>query len=273
MFRVLLLLVLLTPGCLWAAVEQLHYRASYHGLLSGGKTLTIADVILTTLEKRPAGFDMPVMETQLEVSSALNSYVEKRYPFRLRFRSSYRLAPRELFAMEAYRNTTRLKHELTWVDHDTGKVLRFRPRGKRAGQYAVPPLLSSWLENESEIGFHKPARHAAQAGLLDRLAMLQAVRGMELVTGAELNLPVTDGKRLYRYRIRVEGRQLQSLAGRQLMAWKLRFQAVEEGDDEPVHRPVDVWLADDPVRTPLLFENHHPLGRFVVQLVDLSVVE
>ncbi|WP_456413507.1 DUF3108 domain-containing protein [Thiolapillus sp.] len=256
-------LLLVSPVLPFA--ETLHYEASYTGVFSAGEILPIAAV---RLDSNNAELPVPEKAIQLtmEVTSAPYPFVERHFPFRVRYRSIYAPRGQQVLALEKYEKTSRLKHEINWVDAGQGKLMRFRPKGKSAGEQLFPAVLQPWLKPGQRFEFHKYARHPVEDGLLDWLSMLQVMREKPLATGQEYVFSVTDGKRLYRYHVRVRKKQQIEAGGKKQLAWKLRFDAVEEGKRQPAHRPLYVWLADDAGRTPLLFENRHPLGRFVVRL-------
>lgn len=265
----MLLLAVLYPGFSVVSAETLRYEASYKGLFSAGKNLPIAAVQLNR-EKLHLPLLGTAIQITLSVTSEPHAFVEKHFPFRVRYRSMYAPDEKHILALEKYEKTTRVKHEIDWIDSTNGQILRFRHKGKKAGERLFPVSLQKWLDPGETFEFHKYSRHAIEDGLIDRLYLLQALRNLPLETGREYAFNVTDGKHLYHYRVRVQRRQRIVVGGKQHDAWKLRFDAVEERKQKPAHRPLYVWLADDGQRTPLLFEHRHPLGRF---LVSLSAVQ
>ena len=246
--------------------ETLQYEASYMGPFSAGKSLPIARVdLISEYHALPSGEE--VLQTTMQVTSRPYEFVEKHFPFRVRYRSLYSPKRKHMLAVEKYEKTNRVKHEIGWVDVVQQRLLRFRKKGKYAGQRVFPASLQTWLSPGQSFEFHKYFCHGFPKGLLDWLSMLQVMRASPLKTGDEHQFSVTDGKHLYYYSVKVQKQHfLEMMDGTQRRAWKLRFDAQEYGETEPVHRPLYVWLADDERRTPLLFENRHPLGRFVVRL-------
>ncbi len=256
--------------CTLVRAESLHYEASYKGPFSAGKHLPIAAVQLDSeYMALPSG--ERVLQSTMRVTSKPYDFVEEHFPFRVRYRSLYAPGRKHMLALEKYEKTSRIKHEISWVDVDGRKLLRFRHKGKNVGQRLFPVSLQKWLEPGEHFEFHKYFRHGFPKGLQDWLSMLQVVRTLPLETGRVYRFPVTDGKHLYHYTVKVQKQHnIEMMDGNRRKAWKLRFDAIEEGEPGPAHRPLYVWLADDTQRTPLLFENRHPLGRF---LVRLSTVE
>jgi hypothetical protein len=265
----ILLAAVLHPGFSVVSAETLRYEASYKGPFSAGKNLPIAAVQLEREKLRLPALGAAIQIT-MSVTSEPYAFVEKHFPFRVRYRSIYSLDKKHVLALEKYEKTSRVKHEIDWIDSTNGQLLRFRHKGKKAGERLFPVSLQKWLQPGETFEFHKYSRHGFEDGLIDRLYLLQALRRALLEKGSKYAFTVTDGKHLYHYRVRVQGRQRINIGGKQRNAWKLRFDAVEEGEQKPAHRPLYVWLADDAQRTPLLFEHRHPLGRF---LISLSTVQ
>lgn len=265
----ILLIVAVQLSCSIVSAEALRYEASYEGVFSANKRLPIAVVQLDSkILQLPVLGD--VTQLSLGVTSEPYPFVEQKFPFRLRYRSLFVPGAEHVLAREKYVKSRKVKHEITWVDTEQRRLLRFRHKGKSAGKHSFPPLLQRWLEPGEQFEFHKNVRHRFEDGLLDWLSMLEVIRKQPFAAGKEYAFSVTDGKLLYRYRVKVQNRRWIDVGEKKRKAWKLRFDAVEEGKRGPAHRPLYVWLADDAQRTPLLFENRHPVGRF---LVSLSVVQ
>jgi hypothetical protein len=260
-----LLLILAALASPVLLAETLYYEASYQGLFSAGQPIAIAAV---SLETDPADqvAGEGLLQSEMQVTSLPYAFVEKHYPFRVRYRSIWDSGSRELLAMEAYEKTSKLKHQIIWVDRDGKRMQRFRARGKRAGQQVFPVSLQHWLAPGETFQFHKYGRHKVPEGMLDWLSMLQDIRGRNLKYGRRFRYDVTDGRHLYRYRVKVEKRHLLKVDGQNRWTRKLRFEATEEGVSGPAHRPVYVWLTDDGRHTPVQFESRHPLGRFTIRL-------
>ncbi len=262
-----LLFLVVIPGT--ALAETLYYEATYQGLFTAGQPVRIAAISLETgpLEQAESS---GLVQSVMRVTSEPYAFVEKHYPFRVRYRSIWSSRPSGVQAMEIYEKTHRTKHEIIWVDKEAGRMQRYRPRGRHAGRHVFPVSLRRWLAPGEEFQFHKYGRHPVPKGMQDWLSMLQAVRGAKLETGAEQNYATTDGKHLYHYRVKVESHKRLKVHGQKRWTWKLRFDATEEGKPGPAHRPVYVWLSDDDRREPLKFESRHPLGRFTIRLTTAA---
>lgn len=248
--------------------ETLEYEASYKGVLTAGKKFSIASVQLEHHKKTMGQAKQEVEQITLQVSSQPYPFVEKRFPFRVRYRSLYDPQAARVLALEKYKKTTKTVHEIAWVDKNAGQLLRFRPKGRNAGKRVFPVSLNTWLGGRKTFEFHKYSPVQVPPQLLDYLSLLHRVRFLPLAKGDDYRFKVTDGKHLFDYRVRVENHRSIKIQGKKRKAWKLRFDGREDGEKEPDHRPLFVWIQDDEKRTPLLFENRHPLGRFIVSLTS-----
>ena len=189
-------------------VERLEYKASYKGPLTADEKITIASLSLETREINLPDFAGPLFETSLGVSSEIFPFVEENFPFRVRIRSLYQVSPFAVLALENYKLTDELKHELTWVDRDSNRVGRYRAQGGGPG---LPVVLGNWIDGDKLFRYYKPARHKILDGLVDRLSMLQSLMLEQMMPGAEYRFSVTDGKHLLDYRVEVVGlEQIQS---------------------------------------------------------------
>lgn len=246
-------------------VEWLEYEASYKGPLTADEKITIASLSMETREINLPDFAGPLFETGLGVSSEIFPFMEEHFPFRVRIRSLYQVSPFVVLALEKYKLTDELKHELTWVDRDSDRVSRYRVRGGGPG---LPVVLGNWVDEEKLFRYYKPARHKILDGLVDRLSMLQSLRLKQLMPGAEYSFSVTDGKHLLHYRVEVLGLEQIQSDGKGQQAWKLLLsaQSTRKGVTSPDHAPIHLWLSKDQPARPLRFIHNHPLGTFTVDL-------
>lgn len=271
-FLICLLLAAMLAPARASTPETLNYRVYYKGLLSAMQELPIAEARLVT---RRAD-DGRLEESTLTLSSAAHDVVDALYPIRYRLRALVDLQDDDLVATERFSRTRKLKHDLAWVDDDAGRLRYVRAGAGRPEP--IPEALRPWV-GAGEFGDPgKPVR-AAPDGLLDRLSLVQALRRRIPAAGQVLTLPVTDGPKLYRYEVRLDGSETLQVAGRAIPAWRLRVVGFEHNDDgsvksEPKHAPVYVWISRDAARTPLRFHIDHTAGGFTVEWVpgDLSVV-
>jgi len=239
--------------------EQLHYRASYRGFFSAGVDMSIADITLSTRLPRAQA---PYLETEMGVTSAAYAHVEAFYPIRYRFRSWY-LRDRSASLVSEYferNNPDKLKHRLIYLD-DPGEDFVAHDL-LQEGQLDLPALLTG--------DYRPPSTEQAPPARFDRLGLLQHVRGLPLAVGMMVDAPVTNGRAMLQYRIKVEARETIEVAGEQWQALKLRFDALkqdEHGNEQHSHRPVYIWLSDDEQHLPLRAVSRQTLGRFRIELL------
>ena len=106
--------------------------------------------------------------------------------------------------------------------------------------------------------------------MLDRLSLLQAVRSRDLKPGQEIRLPISDGKAILNYQVRVLGRERLEHDGGAWDTFKLRFDAFKEGrwSGRPIHPGVFIWLTADSRKVPVRFSIDYALGTFVAQMKE-----
>jgi len=236
-------------------VRQYDYRVIYQGPFSLGAEMPIADLALQTHRPADGG---ELREARLEVSSEAYPVVESLYPIRYRFRSWTGAADGQLVGFESLERTRKERHRLYLRDGSERGVRRLDARAA-AGQDAIARL---------DAGV-RPAVAGRARQLFDRLGLLQLIRGKALHERDEYRLPVTNGRDLMVYRVKVEGSEMLPLDGRWLPAWKVRFDGYEvaaDGREEAVHRPVFIWLSRDPEQVPLRVDARHAVGLFRIEL-------
>jgi len=243
------------PAFATDALEQLQYTVTYRGLFSVGQDLPIADL---QLETRAAQDGSVLRESRLEASSAAYPVVESVFPIRYRFRTWSSGDHGQPVAFESYEKTRKERHRLYLRDASKSGVRRY-DLNNGAGRQEMAQL---------EAGV-SPSALAGGELLLDRLALLQRVRGQELRERAEYLLPVTNGREHFVYRIKVEGAEVLDLGGRAVAAWRLSFDGMKEkrdGTREVAHDPVLIWVSQTSDHIPLRVDSRHAVGLFRVEL-------
>lgn len=257
--------------------ESLTFHAYYQGPFSEQNLIGIADVQWKT---QHIDMNIPgktVIETTMEVSSEAYNFVETLYPFRLVYRSLTSLQPMRSIAYERYDSTDKHGRELTWLDAESRLALRFRDgyKGGRDTDSQLPGVIARWGSQQQDYKFYKLAQHKALPHMVDKMALLQRIRGEDLSVGAEYEIPVTDGKRQYLYKVSVVDRKPLTVANKSWDALMIKFDGyrIKHGETKQDHDTVWVWLANTPLRTPLRFEHQAAIGRFVVDLQSLTIKE
>lgn len=139
----------------------------------------------------------------------------------------------------------RQRDEVITFDREAG-VARYTNFGKPGGEVEVPEDV------------HDP------------LSVLFAVRyGPPLLAGERRSIPVTDGRRLVDVDVHVVGQETVGVPAGRFQAWRLE---PETGDLRGVFQRsrnsrLEVWLADDPMRTPIQMRGSVRVGTFAGELV------
>ena len=256
--------------------ESLIFHAYYQGPFSGQKKIGIADVQWKTQRIDLNVPEKTAIETRMEVSSEAYDFVETLYPFRLVYRSLISLQPMKSIAYERYDSTDKHGRELTWLDAESSSALRFREgyADGRETDSQLPSVIVSWGSQQQDYQFYKPARHKALPQMVDEMALLQHIRVEDLSVSAQFEIPVTDGKRQYLYKVSVVGSEPLTMANKSWDALKIKFDGyrIKHGKSKQDHDTVWVWLANTPQRTPLRFEHQNAIGRFVIDLQSLTIM-
>ena len=260
--RGLLLLCLLSPAGATNAVEALDYRVVYRGVFSAGSELPIADLRLDeALSADGAGLN----RTRIEVNSHAYPLIESLFPIRYRWRSWSRADNGGLVGFETYESMGKKRHRLYLRDDSHSGVRRYDLL-QGNGQQELGRLEAGLSSLQTRTG----------KGPVDRLGLLQQVRGKALAENANYRFEVTDGRDLLIYEVSVVAAQSLNIAGTELPAWKLRFDGMERGRQgklEAAHRPVYAWLSRAAGHVPLRVESRHPIGRFRVELKQGPAME
>jgi hypothetical protein len=104
----------------------------------------------------------------------------------------------------------------------------------------------------------------------DPLSVLFAVRyGPPLLAGERRAIPVTDGRRLVDVDVHVVGQETVGVPAGRFQAWRLEPETGDLGGvfQRSRNSRLEVWLADDPVRTPIQMRGSVRVGTFAGELV------
>jgi hypothetical protein len=151
----------------------------------------------------------------------------------------------------------RQKRDLVWFDHREGTIRTYRTvAGEKSGRHAAPPAR---LFKVADIDGAEPLeerwiRALPGEPVLDRMGMLYLLRSRPLEPGQELQIPVSNGKDLIGYRVRVEARESIDRAGEAIAALRVMLQPRFDKGGSRGYR-VHLWLSDDDLRLPLRFRS------------------
>ena len=271
-----LLLALLLAWPPLAVAETLAYQVTYRGVFSAFQDVAIGDVQLEVDATGVSLDGQPIVRAWLSASSAAYPLVEEFYPYRYEFTSYHQPDAARSLAFERRKQTSKLRHDLLLLDWAGDEIRRFgisQTPDAASGEEPPPELFTALRRaglpyHQAQFVPHPGSLATPPRDTLDRLALLQQVRDLDLVAGASRELTVTDGKEFIAYRATVAMRELVPTAAGPIPAWKVRIEGFETNDPEerPRHAPVYVWLDEGPRRLPLRFVSHHPAGKFTVDL-------
>lgn len=251
-----LLFLVLTLACRAGTPDALEYQVVYRGVFSAGTDLPIVDLFLDApLQEETTG----IRQIGLTASSLAYPLVESVFPIRYRFRSWTGPEQGQLQGFETYERTRKLRHRLYLPDKAGSRMRRYN-LAEGVGQQELAQL---------QAGVSPTAHPVQDARLLDRLGLLQRLRGQDLREQANYRFAVTNGRERLDYRVAVESAQTVTIGELVVPAWKLRLDGFEQGrNGRPVaaHRPVYVWLSRTPARIPLRVDSRQPIGLFRVEL-------
>ncbi len=252
--------------------NNLMYIASYRGLFSAGFRLDIAKIIITQPYVRVKGSDI----SQIIVSLTTRNFtkVELFFPMRFCYRTKFK-------------TNTLATQQADWISRLSNKATRGRTLynnpSKKAIFLQVERKLNTrmiaddprkqkinnllWASNPDPDVYNVHLVNA-KLPIIDRLTMLEWLRRQNLVSGMVFNLPVTDGRKLLGFNIKVVGEEKLKWRNSMVYSWKIRLQS--KFSDNSDDRPIWMWLSKDKQRLPLLFSSSHALGSFQVRLVSVT---
>lgn len=257
--RYWLLFVLLISGNALAQLEEtLHYQARYSGIFSAGAEIGLADAVMRTYYP---GATRDYLETLIEATSERYPTVEALYPIRYRFRTWYQADGSAGIAGEYWEQNENKppKHLLIEID-DIKKPFITHDLIKLRGLMDLPLLTG---------GYYVVQKKGAKR--FDRLSLIQHLRLRSLKVGDVFSLPITNGKMMLRYQIKVEKLESIKIGENQHNSFKLRidgFKKGKDGKEEKRHRPAYVWLAKDAKQTMLRIVLRLRYGRFTGELQE-----
>jgi len=223
-----------TPG------EELVYKITALGMTAGKARISVG-----ASTERDGVDTWPVV-----VQARTDSIFDSIYPVKDRFvtwwdPSTDRVIGNEFYADErGKRRRTRSK-----LIHDEGKAEVFR--------------LQEWDGSRSTRSYTIPA------GSYDIAGAIMALRGRELVPGTVEEVDVFDGKKVFRLRCIVEGREKVKVGAGTFDAITARVQLGFDGNFK-AKRDLKVWFSDDERRVPLRMEAEFVLGNVVADLLTVQ---
>ena len=238
------------------AGETLQYTVRYRGLLSVFLPVEIATATLSLQSAAETVDDEQLRRATLVVTTEPFPRMESLYSLRFSYDSWFDPGLKYTTVVDMRKQTSDSRHELLWFNRSQGVVHSYR-KVPQTGSSA--PVLPGFLRQVSRLQPEEKFRERAVLQLtgsdvLDRLAMLYALRQRTLEAGEIVELAVSNGKDLLGYRVAVEAREPVVFDGNRIAALRLSFtpRFTSGGGRDYLVR---VWLSDDERRLPLRFHS------------------
>ncbi|MCF6354109.1 MAG: DUF3108 domain-containing protein [Candidatus Polarisedimenticolaceae bacterium] len=266
---------LLSPACLSAAPQvgdRLEYTISYQGGLTAMAWLDICDAVLESSWQPVTVNGEAAYKAEIKISSEPHKKMEALYPFRYQLTSYFSTDLQRSILFERRKKTRKERHEIIRFDWDEKTTERYK---RRKPQQAEAGFSGEVTEMFHFLGYAAADfRRSGKAGqkllsnMLDRLSLLQAVRGQNFAVGDEMRFTIADGKKVLNYLVRVQTRGSLEQDNQQRDLFKVRFDAFTSGEwsGQPVHPAVFVWMTADERKIPVRFVIDYAMGNFVIQL-------
>lgn len=250
-----------------AAGETLHYTVSYQGLLSAFLPVEIARATLRLYPGTETVDDEQLRRASLAVTTEQFPHMESLYALRFNYDSWFDPGMRFTSVVDIRKQTSSRRRELLWFNRSQGLVRRYGEERQSAAEVVeLPGFLRQVSRLQSTEGFReRGVFQLTVIDVLDRLAMLYALRHRPLEKGDTVELAVSNGKDLLGYSIAVEAREKLVFDGQSIATLRLRFtpRFAVEGDRGYAVR---VWLSDDKRRLPIRFHSTNLGGAIELNL-------
>ena len=253
--------------------ESLRYRVVYQGVLSAFNPVEIA---LARLYLHPGLETVDAERLQhasLEVTTENSAAMEAVYPLRFFYDSWFDRELRYTTRVELRKHTSKSYRDLLWFNRTQAEVRSYRRVEENPSRSVVlTDALSPTAPPEQHEGFRE--RHVqklASPEVLDRLAMLYALRTLQLQPGMVVEPVVANGNDLHGYQVTVEERELLQLDNRPSATLRLRLVPLFATGEDPGYT-VFLWLSDDTRRLPLRFRSSRFGGSIELNLSQDSEV-
>lgn len=238
------------------------FSASYQGLLSAGLPLDIAEIRLQSSPPSPGA----AREARISLSSVGFGATELIMPLRYCYRS--RMSADTGITLDTdwwSRIGNKASRGRLLFDRDQRRVLRLHTERKLQEEAYDDELAQSTLPSPAKLD-HDLDTLPFPAGVLpmDRLAMLLWLREQDLRPGQVLEPPISDGRKLQGFRIRVEAEETLDWHGEIRDSLRIRLEPLEK--DGKTADPTWLWLSRDTQRLPLKFSSKRAFGRFEMRL-------
>jgi hypothetical protein len=260
----LLIGVSMLPAAEFRSGERLDYTFSYKGVVSGFIKIDIAHASFSVTTE-PVSIDgYSVYRASCEVSTEPFAQAELIYPFRYRFSSWFESSRQIPHLSLEYMRTNEIEEELLWFDRKQGLAFRYHKSQTPTVQEARPPAFQlpglDLDPRQWSLAEGAQRQPLSDTGVWGYLSLLYRLRFGDLPAGEWFDLPVYNGKGIKTYRVEVTRERLRR-DGWDLPAFKLNLYEVRNGRRKGDKNTL-IWISDDELRRPLLFQVVRLVGVF-----------
>ena len=271
-------------------VERLFYKVAYRGLLTSYIWMELADVEGIAYAVPDTFKDAPICHAKLTLDTEDYGFAEMVNP--MRYSWSVRLSPdlARTYLMQELDLGANDFHNTTWVNYAKQRIETFRRREKKVkrssgwdNQYdeywepdhikkTLPDFLEQHplLDNGATFLMRNKFVTKVEANaILDPLGLIYNARSHDFSAKNPYTVYATTDHNYHPYRIELRGKTTIDYQDKDVPVYLVSIRR----DDEKAAKQegeMRMYLADDPWRTPLLFEVDAPLGKMRVLLDDVE---
>lgn len=263
------------------AGEMFHFEAGYRGLFSAMQTVRIADVRLWVGKIDSHGR----RAAQLTVTSAPYGVVENLYPFRLcaktLFATRQEQPRRTLIYGIENQSADELEEQLLWLHWEKHQIKRLQRKLDHFDATTLHAAITRLSDTKSLLrsleqgkALDLPVRETfplPRQTVLDRLSLFLLLRQLEWKPGDRRDFPVAVDDELVRYQLRFIRRERITVDSTTSLARRIEMTELDEGGK--AGHVVTFWIGDKAPYLPLKGHSAHPLGDFVIRLIDWKTVD
>ena len=266
-----------------SATEQLHYRLSYSGLITGYAWTDLADMTLSLTPEEVSFRGLPAARLQMEVSTINYGVAEAIHALRYRWESILDATLQRTLLVRVIDEGDSDSHDVYWYQWPEKNIAIFRKRKQQDVSVLIfdeEPILE-WEKNRCaspptfidhqppvaeglsylRMSKHKKGKLIRDA--IDPLSMLMRIRHHDYHTQAELPLDIINEDDLDPYRAKLIGEEQLEYEGRMVPTLKLEVQRDNQEGEEGA---MQMWLSDDDERLLLRIDIDAPLGMLHIKL-------
>lgn len=275
----LLLTTLATPAL---ASEELHYRLSYSGLITGYVWKELADVTLNLSPEVTQFRGQPASRLSMQVTTANYSVAETLHSLRYQWESILSADLQRTLLVRVVDQGDSDSDEAYWYDWENRAISLYRKREQRDVSIpmfdeapklewekdhfpAAPEFIDAHPAVAPGVGYLMQEAHIPGVlgeDAVDPLAMLMRLRHHNYLAADTLSLQILNADDLAPYQARFIGREGLQLGNCSVPAIKLEMRRSNSSGEDGV---MTMWLSDDEQRQPLRIDVDASLGMLHIE--------